>query len=293
MQDILIQGMICQDRMRFYAISAGNMIATAQKAHQASATCTAALGRTLMGTSILGAMEKNEAAEVTVMIKGGGPAGNIICVGRADASVKGYVGDPSIELPAKINGKLDVSGAVGNNGTITVIRDLRLKDPYVGQTELISGEIAEDFGAYFFYSQQQPSIVYLGVHINRDFEVAAAGGMIVQPLPGCEEEELHHLERQTKKIEELTQCLENGMTLIEACGFVLEGLEPVFHSELEPVFDCGCNLERLEKVVISLGEAEMRDMIEQDKGTELICRFCGKKYSFSKQDLQNLLERAR
>ncbi len=292
-RDVLVRGLIDGGQARFYAISARDLVQIAHVNHSTSATCTAALGRTLMGASLLGAMEKGQDDEVSVIIKGGGPAGSIVCVGRSDASVKGYIQDPSVELPARSAGKLDVGGAVGKDGTITVIRDIGLKEPYIGRADLVSGEIAEDFGAYFAYSAQQPALVYLGVHVSRDFEVSAATGLIVQPLPGCDDDLFARVEACQSSVPQLTKLVKEGLSLPDALGRVLPGLTLTVLDELSTRFSCDCSRQRLERVLISLGEAELQDMIERDNGAELTCRFCQKQYYFAGEELERILMGAR
>lgn len=289
--DKLIKGLLCNQAVNFIAIDGTRLVERAKQLHDASATCTAALGRTLMGTSMLGAMEKDK-NEVTVIIKGGGQAGNIVCVGRNDGTVKGYIGDPHVELPAKANGKLDVAGVVGHFGSFTVVRDMGLKEPYIGSTELVSGEIAEDFAAYFAISQQQPSLIYLGVHINKEMGVSAAAGIFVQPLPHCPESVIAHLESRTDDIAGLGALLEDGLSFEAALEKIFFNMQLEITQTLEPTFRCDCSNERLENVVISLGAEEINDMIIKDDGAQLTCHFCNKKYSYTAEQLRALLRAA-
>lgn len=293
MKDLLLKGLINDGEACFYAISGRNLVDQARIINGATPTCTAALGRSLMAASILGAMEKNDRDEASLIIDGGGPAGKIICVGRQDASVKGYIHEPDVDLPSKANGKLDVGGAVGCEGHITVIRDLGYREPYIGRTRLISGEIAEDVAAYFAYSQQQPTVVYLGVHISRDYKVSAACGLIVQTLPGCSDEMIDELERRATGFDMLTNAVKAGQTLEDACTGVFDGLTIEFIDQKTPEFKCDCSRERLERVIINLGAKEIEDMIEKDGGAQLTCHFCQKKYDFGSEALQYLLNEAR
>lgn len=293
MSDILYKGMLFNNSVHFFAIDGTQMVSKAHQIHQTSATCIAALGRTLMGTALLGSMEKNDRDKITVRISGGGPAGNILCVGNRNAQVKGYLVHAQVELPEKRPGKLDVSGAVGSDGTITVIRDLGMKEPYTGQTEMISGEIAEDFAAYLLNSCQQPSIVYLGVHVNKDFSIAAAGGMMIQPLPFCPPEVVSKLEELAPRISAFAQRLQDE----DSCEIALKKLffdcDLQLTESLQPEYECDCSRERTEKALISLGKTELTKLIDEDGKAELNCYFCDQKYLFDKQNLIDLLEEAR
>lgn len=289
MKDVLVKGLLFEAQASFIAVSAREIVQQAHVIHDTTATCAAALGRSLMGALMLGASEKGERDEVSLIIKGGGQAGSIVCVGRSDASVKGYIVNPHVELPTKPNGKLDVGGAVGHDGTITVVRDLGQKEPYIGRTQLVSGEIAEDVGAYLAYSQQQPSLVYLGVHISREFFIAAATGIIVQPLPNCQPDILETLEARASRLAQLTQNVKDGQTLEQALAGIFDDAAMTITKHIQPRYECGCNRERLQRVLITLGEGELRDMLEKDGGAELTCQFCCKKYQFKEWELAHLI----
>lgn len=292
MKDQLIRGLLCNSAVSFYAIQATNLVEEARKVHQASKTCTAALGRVLMGASMMGAMLKSPDDEVSLILKGDGPAGNIVCVGRADSSVKGYIANPQVELEPLRSGKLDVGGAVGHHGRLTVVRDMGLKEPYVGQCQLVSGEIAEDLAMYFTASQQQPSLVYLGVHVRADGSVSAASGVIVQPLPDCPEPIIGLLESRADAIGELTGFVEGGMDLEKAVEFLFGDMEPQIIAQEEPCLRCDCSRRRIERAVISLGKEELQDMIARDHGAEITCHFCNESYRFDEEQLGALLAQA-
>lgn len=291
MQDSMLRGLVCGDAARFAAISGRALCEAARTVHGLSRVCTAALGRTLLATSMMGADLKSAQDRLTVIVKGGGPAGNIVCTAGNAGAVKGYIENPGAELPLGPGGKLDVSMAVGWFGELTVVRDMGLKEPYVGRCGLVSGEIAEDFARYFAVSEQQPSLVYLGVRVNSHTgSVRAGGGIIIQPLPQCPEETLNALQGRTEGIRALAGMLDDGVELKKALAKLFQGLEWKVTEELEPVFQCDCSRARLEKALISLGRDELMDMIETEHGAELTCHFCNTKYCFGEEGLRQLLQ---
>lgn len=292
-KDTILQALLMGGTIRVTAISGKAMVEEARRVHALSRVCTAALGRQLMATAMMAAQLKHEDESLTTILRGTGPAGNLVCTGRFQARVKGYVANPEVELPLKASGKLDVSGAVGNTGKLTVIRDLSLREPYVGEVSLISGEVAEDFAQYFAVSEQQPSLVYLGVRVRPDEgTVLAAGGLFAQPLPGCPEEDIQLLQEKAADIEHLSLKLEEGMPLETILSELFSGMEPELTGALSPVWECDCSVERTERALIALGREELTDMIEEDGGAELTCQFCRKAYSFDAQALLSLLKEA-
>lgn len=289
--DIIIKGLLLNQTLRFTAIDAKKLVAEAQKVHQTSRVCTAALGRALMITAMMGMELKNESDRLTTIVKGGGPAGNIVCTARPGGTVKGYIENPALELPLGPDGKLDVSMAVGWFGELTVVRDLSLKEPYVGRSALVSGEIAEDFAQYFTLSEQTPSLVYLGVRLDAQTgDLLSAGGLLIQPLPGCPAENIELAAGRAEAIKTLSVLLEGGRTLLENLQEVLEGLTIEVTDTLVPRFSCDCTRERLERVLISLGKEELSDLIEKDKEATLTCHFCNTAYRFDEEELRALLE---
>lgn len=291
MHDELFHGLLGAGDIRVVAISGRGMAEAARNTHGLSRVCTAALGRTLMMTAILSADLKQETDSLTAILKGDGPAGQIVCTGRYGAAVKGYVANPVIELPPTPAGKLDVGGVVGRHGRLTVIRDLSLKEPYVGECALVSGEIAEDFAAYYATSQQTPSLVYLGVRVKpATGRVLAAGGVLIQPLPGCSEESLGILQRRTNEIACLSRRLEEGQALEAALWEALGPELPLsIEARITPRFQCDCSRERTEQALIALGAEELMSMIEEDGGAELTCHFCHARYAFGAEELSALL----
>ena len=292
--DKIVRGLLFWGTVNMTAISAKDAVETARRAHGLSHVCTAALGRVLMQTAMMSVQLKNETDNLTVIFDGDGKAGRFVAVGKEGGRVKGYADFPEVELPLKENGKLDVSGAVGTNGELRVIRDLSLKEPYVGRCAITDGEIANDFANYFVTSEQQPSLVYLGVRVDpKTGEVRAASGLMLHPLPFCPDSDIDAIEKRTARITELTRMIEEGRSLEEALSEILEGFDPEFNEEVKPSFVCDCSREKIESALISLGADELSDMMEKDGRAELTCRFCNKKYLFSGEELKALLEEAR
>lgn len=290
--DKLIKGLLADSMANLYAIDAAGLVDSARTLHGASPVCTAALGRALMAASMMGTMLKAEDGEVSLIFRGGGITGNIICVGRQDGSVKGCIGNPSADLPPNENGKLPVGKAVGKNGTITVVTDLRMKEPYVGQCALISGEIAEDLASYFAKSQQQPTAVYLGVHMNSG-GVTSACGIIVQAMPNCPDIMLEQIEKSMYSAGELPKMIESGMNLPDAVGQLFSGLSFEVLETVVPVLRCDCSRGRLERALMGLGETELLEMADEQHGAELVCHFCNREYHFTEEDLLTIASAAK
>ena len=287
--DTLIKGMLFNESVRMIAISGKGIVEEAKRIHGLSRVCTAALGRTLMITSMMGSMLKNDTEKVSCIVSGGGPAGNIVCTSSSDGAVKGYIEEPTLELPPTTDGKLDVSTAVGWFGKLTVVRDMSLKEPYVGTCAMVSGEIAEDFANYFTVSEQQPTLLYLGVRIDAESgDVRSAGGILVQPLPNCPDEYIDVLTAKASEISRFALMLETSDAR-SALDEIFDGAELCVTNELSPCFKCDCSRERLEKVLIALGRDELMDMIKTDGHAELTCHFCNEKYDFSCDELERLL----
>ena len=291
--DLIIQGMLCGRALRFAAIDGTELVRTAQKTHGLSRVATAALGRQLMMTSVVASLCKNDTDTVTTVLAGSGPAGNLVCVGRHGGLVKGYATNPKIELPLRADGKLDVSGYIGTAGKLTLIRDLGLREPYVGMCNLVSGEIAEDFAQYFTASEQQPSIVYLGVHENAsDGFVTGAGGLLIQTMPNCPDEAIDRVLKIADRIPTLGTRLAGGEPLEAIVKDLFADLDAEYTERMTPAFSCDCTQERLERALISIGKQDLTEIIEQDGHAELTCQFCGKTYHFDRQALEALLAEA-
>ena len=263
-----------------------------EKIHQPSATVTAALGRLITAASMMGDMLKGKDDTVTVRMNGGGDAGDLIAVSDSSGNARAYVQNPIVELPLKKNGKLDVSGAVGTDGMLYVIKDIGLKEPYIGQTPIISGEIAEDITNYFASSEQTPSVCALGVLVNPDLSVKNAGGFIIQLLPGCEDEAISIIEENIKDIPSVTEMLSSGMTADDIAKRALKGFEIEKLDESEFCYRCNCSKERVENALIGTGIENLREMAADSKNTEVECHFCNKKYAFTPDDIKKLIENA-
>lgn len=268
-----------------------DIVNNAAEIHQTSAVTSAALGRLLTAASLMGSALKGKDDSITVKINGGGPAGTVLAVSDWQGNVRGYVQQSVVEIPLNKKGKLDVAGAVGTNGFVTVIKDLGMKEPYVGQTPIVSGEIAEDITSYFANSEQTPSVVALGVLVNPDLTIKAAGGFIIQLLPTATEDTIEKVERCIEGIEPVTKLIERGMTPQEICRHVLSEFEIDELDTTSPEYKCYCSKEKVERALISVGKEELLEM-SNDEQTEVCCQFCDKKYIFTPSDIKKLVLRA-
>lgn len=275
-----------------HAIDSTDMVKRAEYLHQTSATATAALGRLLTAASLMGSQLKDDKASITLRIKGEGPVGAVIAVSDWEGNARGYVENPIVEIPLNEHGKLDVSGAIGANGTLNVIRDLGFGEPYSGAIELVSGEIAEDITAYYAYSEQVPTVCALGVMVKPDLTVAHAGGFIAHLLPGASEEAISQLEENIKDIKPVTTMLDEGKTPEDFINIVLNGMEPNIVSTREIEYRCNCSRERVEKALLSIGRKDLESLRDEQDVTEVDCHFCNKKYRFNKDEIQTLIDKS-
>ena len=273
------------------AIDALDIVSEIERIHKTSAVVTAALGRLSIAASLIGNGLKGENDSVTIRMNGGGATGILIAVSDSRGNVKSYVGNPIVELPLNRYGKLDVSGAVGKDGTLSVVKDLGLKEPYVGQVPIVSGEIAEDIANYFAASEQIPTVCGLGVLVNPDLTVKAAGGYLIQLLPFADESCIDILEANVNKLPPVTSMLDSGMSAEDIAKSVLDGLEPEVMDSFEVNYKCDCSKERVERALVSLGREELVKMAEEQDSTEVCCHFCDKKYVFSKDEIVTLSKR--
>ena len=292
MSDYIVRASAADTQIRAFACTAREVAETARRAHNTSPVVTAALGRLLSAGAMMGVMLKGEQDILTLQISGDGPAGGLTVTADSHGNVKGYANVPDVILPANAVGKLDVAGAIGK-GSLRVIKDMGLKEPYVGQTLLQTGEIAEDLTYYFAASEQVPSSVGLGVLMERDNTVKQAGGFIVQLMPFAEEGVIDRLEENLSKITSVTALLEAGKTPEQILGQLLAGLNMEITDTIPTAFVCGCSKKRVEKALISIGKEELKDMIEEGKEIEVNCHFCNRNYCFSVEELKQLYERAR
>jgi molecular chaperone Hsp33 len=274
----------------FYALDSTDIVAQAERYHHTSAVATAALGRLLTGAAIMAATMKNEEDTLTLRLKGDGPAGVVLAVAGGDGTVKGYIENPVVELPLRPDGKLNVGAAVGHEGTLSVIRDIGLKEPYVGQIPLVSGEIAEDITSYYATSEQTPTVCALGVLVDTDLTVLSAGGYMVQLLPGATEEEITQLEQNISAMESVTQMLHSGLSLEDIMQRALAGFDPQVLDEQEVTYYCNCNRNRMERALMSLGEKELTELEKESPHAEVCCQFCDKKYEFNINQLRKALK---
>ena len=274
------------------AISARDTVERARAIHGCWPVAAAALGRLLMAASMMGAVLKKENASVTLRVKGGGPLGSLTAVSDSGGNVRGYVQNPVVDVPRKARGKLDVGAAVGADGDLTVIRDLGLKEPYIGSVRLVGGEIAEDVAAYFVESEQVPTACALGVLIAPDQTVQAAGGYLIQLLPGADEAVISAVEQGVAKLGAVSARLDAGMDPLDLLREVLGEFELEVLDTAPVEYRCYCTRERVSRALISLGRDELSSLMEEQGGAELACRFCDKVYRFSKGDLQTLLDGA-
>ena len=284
--DKFYKGLIFNNELTVSVLETTDMVNKAIEIHNLSPVCAAALGRTLTICTFMSQGLKSQKDKLSVTVSGDGVGGKITVCGNGDLQMRGYIDNPQVDIPLKPNGKLDVGGCVGKNGRITVIKSMGLKDPYSGSSELVSGEIAQDFAAYYAFSEQQPTAIALGVKIGTDGKCVGAGGVIVQALPGASEETLI-------KGEEIINKLNNLSSIIQEHGakYVLdEYFGEVEYTEYFPKYQCICSREYLEKILISLGRNELNDIIEKDGEIKVNCEFCRTEYKFNKQDVDKFFE---
>ncbi len=288
-KDKLITGLLEDASIRVIAISSKNLAENARKTHGLSPTATVALGRVLSATAMQGAMLKTKNDKISMIIDGGGPIGRIICTSDSQANVKGYVSNPIADVPLTDKNEFDVGALVGKNGFLRIIRDMGLKKAYTGMIELESGEIANDLAHYYLKSEQQPSLVSLGVLIDKDGSVKTSGGIIIMPMPGCNPKAIAMLEQRAMFTMDLSRQLE---------AFEIEDfLEALFRdmdykkvSSLNPQYKCDCSRDRIEKALISIGKDDLNKIYKEDKKAAVTCHFCNTEYSFSEEELNSLID---
>ncbi|MCH5198676.1 MAG: Hsp33 family molecular chaperone HslO [Oscillospiraceae bacterium] len=268
-----------------------DIVETARQISGSSKVCSAALGRLLTGASLMGYMLKSSEDTVTLRVSGNGDAGSVIAASDAEGNVKGYIMNPNVQLPLKPNGKLDVGKAVGSEGYLSVIKDLGLKEPMIGQTPLVSGEIAEDLTAYFAASEQIPTVCSLGVLVDKEEKVAKAGGFIIQLLPTADDSIIDKVEEGIKTVRPITEMLRDGMTPLEICKAVLPEFNVTELDRGETQYRCDCSRLRVEKALLSTGIEALEEMA-QDEITEVKCHFCPSVYKFTSNDIKNLIKKA-
>ncbi len=291
MADYIVRATAANASIRAFAAYTLDTVEEARRKHDLSPVACAALGRLLTGGAIMGSMLKNDDDLLTLQIAGDGPIKNVVVTADSKGNVKGFVGEPKVMLPPSPAGKLDVGGSIGN-GVLTVIKDMGLKEPYAGQIELQTGEIAEDLTYYFATSEQVPSCVGLGVLMNReDATVSQAGGFIVQLMPFAEDSVIEKLEENIKGIDSVTRMLDSGMSPEDILNKLLDGMDPVMVDTAPVRFHCNCSRERLEKALISVGKVELQKMIDDGEPITMNCHFCNTDYTFSIDELKALIKK--
>lgn len=289
--DYMIRATAADQQIRAFAATTRETVEKAREYHNTSPVATAALGRLLSAGAMMGAMMKGEKDLLTIQVKGDGPIGSVTVTADSSGGVKGYAANPQVLLPANLAGKLDVGGAVGK-GTLRVIKDLGMKEPYTGQCELQTGEIGDDLTYYFAVSEQVPSSVGLGVLLNRENTVRQAGGFIIQLMPFTSEEVIQKLEDKLAGLHSVTALLDQGMTPEDMLNELLGDFGVEITERVPVEYRCGCSRERIEKALISIGKKELQEMISEGKTIEVNCQFCGKSYSVTVEELRELLKRA-
>ena len=287
--DEMLQIDLCQGKVRVMLCETTKTVQTCADLHASTPVCTAALGRLMTGTLMLGMMMKGADESVTVTLKGDGPMGSLVAVSEP-GRVRACADNPQVELPLREDGKLDVGSAVGHTGRMIVVKDLGLKKNYIGQSEIVSGEIAMDFANYFTVSEQQPSLVALGVLVSGD-AVLKAGGLLIQPLPGCPDEVIDQLELRSPMFADISREM-TFADIDELCRDWFRGMDPVILERTELKYQCSCSRERMERALISLGRKDLQSLIDEDKGAELTCHFCHSRQFFTTEQLRAMLEAA-
>lgn len=288
--DYMLRAIDKKKSFRIFMVKTTETVETARTFHNTTPTASAALGRTLTAGLMMGYMMKGEKDKITVSINGGGPAGTILAVADNKGSVKGYIDNPNVDLPVKKNGKLDVGGAVGLNGKVTVIMDLGMNEPYVGSTDMVTGEIGEDIAMYYWLSEQQNTAVALGVLVDRDYSIKSAGGFIVQTLPFIEDEDVEKLENTLNSLASVSDYFDNDKDVEEVARTIFKDFDIEILDKIPAAFNCDCSYQRMERALISLGRKELEDILEEDEKIETVCHFCNNKYLFEGDKIREILK---
>lgn len=289
MKDYLVKALAFDGEVRAYSVRTTNTVSEAQRRHDTWRTASAALGRSLTAGTMMGAMLKGD-QKLTIKVEGNGPIGPILVDAHANGDVRGYVTNPHVDFEGTEQGKLRVYQAVGTEGFVTVIKDIGMREPFIGQSPIVSGELGEDFTYYFAVSEQTPSSVGVGVLVNGDDSILAAGGFILQIMPGAQEETISFIEERLQKIPPVSTLIEQGLSPEELLYTVLGEDKVKVLETMDVQFNCTCSRERIESVLISLGKTELEQVREEEEETEVHCHFCNERYKFSKEDITNLIE---
>ncbi len=288
--DKLVKAIAVDGEIRIIGAITTDLVNEGVKIHNCSATAAAALGRMLTAGALMGTMLKSDKDTLSIKMQGGGEAKGVVVTAYPDGHVKGYIGNPYVDLPANDKGKLDVGGAIGKNGMLTVIKDMGLKEPYVGQIPIYSGEIGDDLAYYFTVSEQTPSAVGLGVLVNNDLSISAAGGFIIQMMPGANELTADLITYRLQEISSITDFISKGMSIEEILEFIFEGMNLKILESLTPEYRCDCSREKVERALMSIGKKDLEELYNDNKTEELNCQFCNKSYHFNHQEIGQLLE---
>lgn len=293
--DRIIRTITSDGSLMASAVDSSQIVYTAQKLHGLSKTACAALGRLLTGASLMGAMLKIDGASLTLKVNGGGSIGNLVAISDCRGNVRGYADNPRTELPPRPDGKLDVGGLVGSNGRLAVMRDMGTGEPYIGQVGLLSGEIAEDITRYYAQSEQIPTVCALGVLVDRETgEAMLSGGLLLQALPGADDSAIARLEENVKGLESVTTMLAKGISLEDMCRAALNGFEMEILDEFQVHYVCNCSKQRFSNALLTLGEKEILSFpLNEEGNAEAVCQYCGRKYYFSREELEELARRAK
>ncbi|NMM64051.1 Hsp33 family molecular chaperone HslO [Clostridium sp. P21] len=292
MKDKLVRAVASNGDIRIIAATTTELVNEGVKIHKCAPTAAAALGRMLTAGSLMGSMLKSKNDTLTLKISGGGEAKAIVVTSYSDARVKGYIGNPLVDLPANSRGKLDVGGAVGKNGDLVVIRDMGLREPYIGQVPIRTGEIGDDLAYYFTVSEQTPSAVGLGVLVDTDLSIKAAGGFIIQMMPEANELTADLVTYRLQEIPSITEMITKGMNIEEILNYIFEGMDLKILESTTPYYKCDCSKEKVEKALISIGLKDLQEIYDEGKDEELNCNFCNKSYVFKHDDIGKLIESA-
>ncbi|MFU0825709.1 Hsp33 family molecular chaperone HslO [Clostridium sp.] len=290
MGDKLIKAIAKDGQVRIIAASTKDLVNEGVRLHNCAPTAAAALGRMLIAGTLMGSMLKSDKDVITLKIDGGGIAKGIVVTSYADAHVKGYIGNPSADLPANDLGKLDVSGIVGKNGGLVVIRDFGLKDPYVGQVPIYTGEIGDDIAYYFTVSEQTPTAVGLGVLVDKDLSIKEAGGIIIQLMPGADDMLADLITYRLQDLGHITKFFSEGKTIYDMINFLFDDMDLKIVEEMEPTYKCDCSKEKVERALISIGKKDLKEIYEEGKTEEIKCHFCNTSYKFTHDEIGKLLE---
>jgi len=293
MDDRIIKASAKDGFVRIIAGQTTNLVQEGARIHNCTPTAASALGRMLTAGSLMGTMLKSEEEILTLQIKGGGEAGGVTVTSYSSGNVKGFIGNPLVNLPLNAKGKLDVGGAIGKDGMLTVIKDLGLKDPYIGQVPIYTGEIAEDLSYYFTVSEQTPSAVALGVLVDRDYSIKAAGGFIIQMMPGADEMLADLITYRLEEIPSITSMLAEGKTIEEIIAYIFEGMDLKINETIYPEYKCNCSRERMERALMSIGEKDLSELYRGGKDEELVCHFCNTTYKFTNEEIGELLKQVK